>query len=90
MYPLSSLEKGQTAKITRIDESHLAGDKQLPSGELERRLLEMGFAEGSEVTLMHEAPFGKNAIVVLIRSCYLVALRKKEAAAIFVNLPQLK
>ena len=83
---LSALKKGQKAQIFQISEANLSGESLLPEGELERRLLEMGFSEGSQVTLMHEGPFGKDPIVVLIRSCYLVALRKKEAAAILVNL----
>ena len=83
---LSQLQKGQTAQIIEISESFLHGESILPQGELERRLLEMGFAEGSPVTLMHEGPFGKDPIVVLIRSCYLVALRRQEASAIRVKI----
>ncbi|MES2615885.1 MAG: FeoA family protein [Bdellovibrionota bacterium] len=83
---LSSLKKGQKAQILQISETNLNTESPLPAGELERRLLEMGFSEGSQVTLMHEAPFGKDPIIVLLRACHLVALRKKEAAAIMVNL----
>lgn len=82
---LNMLKKGQTAKIIQISESFLKEQSPLPQGELERRLLEMGFTEGTTVTLMHEGPFGKDPIVVLIRSCQLIALRKKEAEAIFVQ-----
>ena len=83
---LSTLKKGQKAQITQISESNLNGESLLPEGELERRLLEMGFSEGSQVTLMHEGPFGKDPIVVLLGSSHSVALRKKEAAAILVHL----
>jgi ferrous iron transport protein A len=85
-YPLSQLKKGQRAEIIEINEKYLNEQSPLMEGELERRLLEMGFSEGSMITLMHEAPFGKEAIVVLLRSCHLIALRKKEAGAIVVQL----
>lgn len=88
MSQLSTLKKGQKAHIVQISESNLSQESVLPQGELERRLLEMGFSEGSEVTLLHEGPFGKDPIVVRLHSCHLIALRKKEASAILVNLCQ--
>ena len=83
--PLSTLKKGQSAQITQVCESNLCGESLLPQGELERRLLEMGFSEGTQVTLMNEGPFGKDPLVFLIRSCHLIALRRKEASAILVE-----
>ena len=83
---LNLLKKGQKAQIIEISELNLNEQSPLPEGELERRLLEMGFSEGSEVTLVHEGPFGKDPIVVLLRACHLIALRRKEAAAIKVSL----
>jgi ferrous iron transport protein A len=85
IFPLSALKKGQKAQIVQISESHLNGASLLSTGELERRLLEMGFSEGSPISLVHQSPFGKDAIVVLIRSGHLVALRKNEASAILVQ-----
>ena len=63
---LNDLKKGQKAQIEHINESNLNGHSLLPCGELERRLLEMGFSEGLPVTLMHEGPFGKDPIVVML------------------------
>ena len=82
---LNHLPKGQMAQIDDINEKNLQEESPLPKGELEQRLLEMGFTEGASVCVVHEGPFGKDPIVVLLRSCSLVALRKKEAAAIRVH-----
>jgi ferrous iron transport protein A len=49
------------------------------------RLLEMGLLEGSQVEVLHEAPFGKDPIAVRVRGS-LVALRRSEANAIEVSL----
>jgi Fe2+ transport system protein FeoA len=46
--------------------------------EIRRRLLEMGFLEGSRVEIVHEAPFGKDPIAVKVRGA-LLALRREEA-----------
>lgn len=81
---LDLLKKGEKAEIITVSEDSLH-DNQLPIGELERRLLEMGFVEGTSVTLLHEGPFGKDPIAVLIRTCSTVALRRKEAQAILVK-----
>lgn len=82
---LDLLEKGEKAKIIGIDESRVMDKNSLPFGELERRLLEMGFIEGTSVTRLHEGPFGKDPISVLIRTCFTVALRRSEARAILVQ-----
>lgn len=85
MTTLDLLKKGEKAHIISISEDHLRTKNQLPAGELERRLLEMGFTEGTLVTLLHEGPFGKDPIAVLIRTCSTVALRRQEAQAILVE-----
>ncbi|MBC7385196.1 MAG: ferrous iron transport protein A [Cryobacterium sp.] len=53
--------------------------------EIRRRLLEMGFLEGSVVEVIHEAPFGKDPIAVRVRGT-LLALRRNEANYIEVHL----
>lgn len=85
LFPLSTLKKGREAQIVEINETKLMGSNLLPKGELERRLLEMGFSEGTTVTLIEEGPFGKDPLVFLLRSCHLIALRRQEASAILVQ-----
>lgn len=46
--------------------------------EIRRRLLEMGFLEGSSVEMVHEAPFGGDPVAVKVRGS-LLALRRSEA-----------
>ncbi|WP_222435670.1 FeoA family protein [Fluviispira vulneris] len=82
---LCELKIGEKAVVVEIDERKLGLENTLPTGELEKRLLEMGFIEGTEVTLEHEGMIGKDPIAVLIRVCSLVALRRKEAQAILVR-----
>jgi ferrous iron transport protein A len=85
IFPLSVLKKGERAKVVQVTEKHLKNDNSLPEGELEKRLLEMGFVEGTEVTIQHEGFIQKDPMAVLIRVCSLVAIRRKEAQAILVR-----
>ena len=79
--PLGSLGRGQAGWILSVCEEATASP--LEPGELERRLLEMGFVEGEYVALLHEGPMGGDPIAVRIgRST--VALRRNEANAVFV------
>lgn len=55
----------------------------LPAGELERRLIELGFTEGSHVEILHEGAFGRDPIAVRVNDTT-VALRRREAMAILV------
>jgi ferrous iron transport protein A len=71
---LGELEKGMTGIIVKTDGPI----------EIRRRLLEMGFLEGSSVELVHEAPFGGDPIAVRIRGS-LLALRRNEANFIEVD-----
>jgi ferrous iron transport protein A len=48
------------------------------------RLMEMGFLEGSEIEVLHEAPFGRDPIAVRVRGT-VVALRRQEADWIWVD-----
>jgi len=56
----------------------------LPEGELERRLLELGFTEGAYVEILHEGLFGRDPIAVRVNDAR-VAIRRREAMAILVN-----
>jgi len=55
----------------------------LPEGELERRLIELGFIEGAMVEILHQGIFGRDPIAVRVNDAT-IALRRREAMAIFV------
>ena len=55
----------------------------LPAGELESRLIEMGFVEGASVEILHEGMFGQDPIAVRVDNAT-VAIRRREALAIMV------
>ncbi len=59
------------------------GLSNLPTGELERRLIELGFTEGAAVEILHEGTFGRDPIAVRIDNAT-VAIRRREAMAILV------
>jgi ferrous iron transport protein A len=56
----------------------------LESGELERRLLEMGFVEGASVEILHEGLVRRDPIAVRLDDMR-VALRRREADAILIK-----
>jgi ferrous iron transport protein A len=58
----------------------------IEAAELERRLLEMGFVEGAQIQVLHEGLFGRDPMAVRLDDMR-VALRRREAAAILVDLP---
>ncbi|BCV21637.1 DtxR family transcriptional regulator [Moorella sp. Hama-1] len=70
---LSELEKGARGRVIRI----------AANGEIRRRLLDMGVVPGTEVAVEGVAPLG-DPIEVKVKG-YHLSLRKKEAAAIFVE-----
>ena len=53
-------------------------------GEMERRLLEMGFVEGARIEILHEGPFGRDPLAVRVDDLT-VALRRREADVILVS-----
>jgi ferrous iron transport protein A len=56
----------------------------LAQGELERRLLEIGFVEGAEVEILHEGMIGRDPIGVRLDDMR-VALRRREADAVLIR-----
>ena len=62
----------------------VGNDLDLPSSELERRLIELGFVEGARVQILHEGLFGRDPIAVRVNEAT-VALRRREAASILVE-----
>lgn len=81
-HPLGSLAKGSRAEIAALDESGI--QTTLPKGELERRLIEMGFVEGAQVEILHEGFPKRDPIAVQVND-HTVALRRAEADAILVK-----
>jgi ferrous iron transport protein A len=70
--------------VRGIDVAGHAGGVE--AAELERRLLEMGFVEGAQVQVLHEGLIGRDPIAIRLDDMR-VALRRREAAAILVDLP---
>ena len=73
MQILSTLQPGQTAIITTMQQN----------GLVNRRLLEMGLVCGSKIKIIRRAPLG-DPIEIEIRD-YKLTLRKKEADTITVE-----
>lgn len=79
---LSDLKIGEISIISGFDTARLE-DRDF-AGDLEDRLLEIGFEEGLTVELLHKGPIGGDPIAVRIGSMT-VALRKMEAEAIILG-----
>lgn len=79
--PLGHAPRGFTGRIDAIAVAD--GSSDLPEGELERRLIELGFTEGATIEILHEGAFGRDPIAVRINNAT-VALRRREAMAILV------
>ena len=79
--PLGLARKGFRGRIDTITAADHASD--LPSGELERRLVELGFTEGATIEVLHEGAIGRDPIAVRVNAAT-VALRRREAMAILV------
>ena len=79
---LGLAQRGFRGRITVISVSPEASD--LPVGELERRLIELGFTEGAQVEILHEGLFGRDPIAVRVNDAT-VAIRRREAMAIIVS-----
>jgi ferrous iron transport protein A len=79
--PLGIASRGFRGRIHVIQIRDSTGS--LPAIELERRLLELGFIEGADVTVLHEGPVGRDPLAVRVNGTT-IALRRREAMAIFV------
>ena len=75
-------DRGASGRIHAIDVPE--GLSTLPVGELERRLIELGFTEGATIEILHEGMFGRDPIAVRVNHAT-VALRRREAMAILVT-----
>ncbi|MER6332384.1 FeoA family protein [Streptomyces sp. NPDC001034] len=72
---LSDLRPGMSGEITDIDES--------VEPSTARRLFDLGFAPGTEVTVLRRAPLGEPVVFQVVE--YEIALRREQAAAIRVR-----
>lgn len=79
---LGTARVGFRGRIHAIDTER--GGAGLPAGELERRLIELGFVEGANVELLHQGLFGGDPIAVRIANTT-IGLRRREAMAILVS-----
>ena len=73
---LGNVSKGFRGRIVRVGGPD--------AGELERRLLEIGFVEGAPVEVVHEGPVGGDPIAIRVNET-VVALRRREANAILAE-----
>ncbi len=79
---LGQSKRGYKGRVQAI--KVLAGHCDLPEGELERRLIELGFIEGARVEILHEGLFKRDPIAVRVND-NTVAIRRREAMAIVVE-----
>jgi ferrous iron transport protein A len=83
LVPLSEIRPGYRGHIAEI-RIPANGSFGVSAEELERRLLEIGFTEGASIEVLHEGLFGRDPIVALVDGTR-VALRRREAAVIFIS-----
>ncbi len=74
--PLGQLKVGQKGRIVRVG-------SQADSPDWVKRLMALGFLEGSVAEVVHQAPFGGDPVAVRVRGT-LLALRRQEANAVEV------
>jgi len=80
----SSLGHAKRGFRGRIHAIETAGrSHSLSAGELEQRLLELGFIEGALIEILHEGFIGRDPIAVRVNDAT-IALRRREAMAILV------
>ena len=83
---LSEFKKLENGIIKKIDESIFSKDINVESGEIEARLLEMGFIEGANIQVLQKGMWGGEPIAFRINNNNtLISLRKKEASVIMVE-----
>jgi ferrous iron transport protein A len=80
--PLGRAKRGFCGHIDAIRARDGTGG--LAPAELESRLIEIGFAEGARVEILHEGVFGRDPIAVRVNDTT-IALRRREAMAIHVH-----
>ncbi|EJW11785.1 FeoA [Rhodovulum sp. PH10] len=82
--PQTPLGKARRGFCGHVDAISADGYPDLPAGELESRLIELGFVEGARIEILHEGAFGRDPIAVRVNEAT-IALRRREAMAILVS-----
>ncbi len=82
LFPLGTASRGFRGTIASISADICFSE--LPSGELELRLIELGLTEGAMIEILHEGAFGRDPIAVRVNGMT-VALRRREAMAVLVS-----
>ena len=83
---LANCKRFDTGIVRQIDEALMSTKSGLISGEVEARLLEMGFIEGAKIEVLHLGAWGREPIAVRINnSNSIIALRKNEASSILLE-----
>jgi Fe2+ transport system protein FeoA len=79
---LDQLPKNKTGILDNIGRvpDHLSISQE----EFEKRLLEIGFYPGIAITVLYEGPISRDPIAVQLGNCHTVALRRSEAASIYL------
>jgi Fe2+ transport system protein FeoA len=86
MRTILDLAVHEEALVVSINEDTMRDKEKYTTGDVESRLLDMGFIEGCMVTLMHRGLFGGEPFAVRInQNSSLISLRKSEASAVFIN-----
>ena len=80
--PLGLAKKGFSGQIEAVGTADASST--VPAGEIERRMIELGFVEGARVEILHEGLIGRDPIAVRVNDAT-VALRRREAMAILVS-----
>lgn len=78
---LGQFKRGYRGRVQAI--KVLPHHCDLPEGELERRLIELGFIEGADIEILHEGLFGRDPIAVRVNDST-IAIRRREAMAVVV------
>lgn len=83
---LYELKIGEEGIIRQITELHIPNKEEFIVGEIESRLLEMGFIEGALIKVLHRGFWRQEPIAVRINNNNtMISLRKSEASAILVE-----
>lgn len=86
MRTLADVAKNHKVKVIKIDESLLPREVELEKGELERRLLEIGIMENSELEILHFGTINQDPIAVRLNNDGMtIAIRRNEAQTIIVG-----
>lgn len=82
--PLGHGRKGMKGVVVKVGSDTTDDRSGVDAGELERRLLEIGFVEGARVEILHEGLIGGDPLAIRLDDMR-VALRRREAEAVLVR-----